>query len=167
MKRHLGKKDRGGQTVKNPSFGASGAVCYIDTMFSTEVTFGFLALIFALLINRFLAEKALQRLNADEKVTLLESFSSYRKYGTLLTGIVLIIFIILIQAMSLWRFELGLTLFGIIISAQIVRMVWSFTKLKKLAAPRHYVNNFLLRCGVYFSGLAVFVVVVLRQFLNS
>lgn len=133
-------------------------------MFSTEITVGFLAFIFALLINRVLAERALRLLTAEQKAALLDSFSVFRTYGTFMVALLVVVFIIVTQALPARRLELVRLFFVAIVLSQIARTAWSYSRLNKLGVPKSYVSSFLLRCVIYFSGLTVFVLMLLKQY---
>ncbi len=136
-------------------------------MLGTEMTIGFLAWIFALLISRLLAERALRQLTSEQKASLLDSFSSFRTYGAVAVAVLLVVFIVAIEALPLWRLELLWTFLTIVVLSQIVRMTWSYLRMRKLGVPKSYVNSFVLRCVIYFLGVTVFVLMITKRFLTS
>lgn len=132
---------------------------------SNDVILAFLAFAVAVVINRLLAEKALKLLSAEEKVKLLDSFSSSRVYSVVL----MLIFVLAFFASSKAWPEYGTTLvWGLLVLLVLMSLgngVFSYMKLRKLSIPKRYISNFLIRCIVYYGALSVLLFVVASQYL--
>jgi hypothetical protein len=99
------------------------------------------------------SERALRQLSTEEKGTLLDSFSSYRLYNTVVSlGLV----VAYIAATSYFpRSYSTLTLIFIIlfftISATV--SVLSYQKLKNLNMPNGYIRSFLISLAIHYTGV--------------
>jgi hypothetical protein len=118
---------------------------------------GVLVFLGAMVINRVLAEKALRRLSTEEKARLLDSFSNHRIYSMVLLVILVLLYVIASKILPELRLKLAWGLFGLVILSSIVTTILSYVKLKSLAVPTHYVNNFLIRSCLHFAGLVFLV----------
>ena len=136
-------------------------------MFDSEITIGLLAWVFALLINRLLAERALRELTSEQKASLLDSFSSFRTYGKIAVAVLLIVFIGAIQILPALRLEFLWIFLAVVFLSQIARLTWSYLRMRKLDVPKSYVNSFVLRCIIYFSGVTIFIFMMIKRFATS
>jgi hypothetical protein len=122
-----------------------------------DPTVGIMVFLGAMLINRVLGERALKRLNAEEKARLLDSFSGYRIYGTMVLVILALFYFAVSKTSPQLRFTLARGFFGLLVLSSLVTSLLSYLKLKSLDLPQFYVNNFLVRSGLYFTGLMFLV----------
>ena len=135
-------------------------------MFHNDLLFGFVAFVFALMINRLFGEKALRRLTAEEKVHLVDSFSPHRTYNLMVLLVLMVAFVVAVQVMPSWKFALSLAFFAVVAIVQVVNTIVAWRKLKKLQLPKSYLNNYLIRCVVYYCGLGVLIVVLMFRYLE-
>lgn len=120
-----------------------------------NLTIYFIIFFVTIILSRIVSERALKRLDTEEKGRLLDSFSSYRLYNTYISiGLVIAYFVV---ADYFWQGSTTLILVFIClfftVSATIT--VLSYRKLKSLNMPQYYNNSFLLRVGIQYFGLAV------------
>jgi hypothetical protein len=117
-------------------------------------TISFLILIVAIVASRIVSERALKQLNTDEKGTLLDSFSSYRLYNTVvILGLVVAYF----AATSYFPQSYStLTIILVILFFTVsgTMSVLSYQKLKSLNMPQSYINSFLVSLGIQYAGVA-------------
>jgi uncharacterized membrane protein len=117
-------------------------------------TFYFLILIVAIVASRIVSERALKQLSTEEKGTLLDSFSSYRLYNTV---VILGLVVAYIAATSYFpRSYSTLTLIFIILFFTIsgTVSVLSYQKLKNLTMPSGYIRSFLISLAIQYAGVA-------------
>ena len=126
--------------------------------------FGILVYACALVVNRILGEKALKRLTPEEKVKLLDSFSGHRIYSTVAMFVLILVFFIVGKASPDSYQTLTWVFFGLLIVMSIGSTLFTYTKLKSSSAPQHYISNFLIRCVVYYVGLVILLVTIVRYF---
>ena len=122
-----------------------------------DPTIGIMVFLGTTLINRVLGERALKRLNAEQKARLLDSFSGYRIYGTMVLVILALFYFAAAKTSPQLRFTLARALFGLLVLSSIVTSLLSYLKLKSLEIPRDYMNNFLVRSCLSFVGLTFLV----------
>lgn len=125
---------------------------------------GVLVFLVAMVINRVLAEKALKRLSTEEKARLLDSFSGYRIYSMVVLVILVLLYVIASKTSPELRLTLAWGLFGLVVLSSIVTTVLSYVKLRNLAVPTHYVNNFLFRSCLHFAGLMFLVFTFMKRY---
>ncbi len=121
-------------------------------------TIYFLILIVAVVASRIVSERNLKQLSTEEKGKLLDSFSSYRLYNTVvILGLVVAYF----AATSYFPQSYStLTLIFVILFFTIsgTITVLSYQKLKNLNMPQSYIKGFLLSLGIQYTGvIAVFL----------
>ena len=126
--------------------------------------FGILVYACALVINRVLGERALKRLTSEEKVKLLDSFAGHRIYSTVAMFILILVFFIVAKASPDFYQTLTWIFFGLLIVMSIGSTLFTYTKLKSSSAPQHYMNNFFVRCVVYYAGLVTLLVTIATRF---
>ena len=114
-----------------------------------------LVLIVAVITSRIVSERALKQLSNDEKGTLLDSFSGYRLYNTVvILGLVVAYFV----ATNYFPQSFStLTLIFIIlfftVSATI--SILSYKKLRALNMPKGYIQSFLVSMVIQYAGVAI------------
>jgi hypothetical protein len=133
-------------------------------MFFNDPLFGILAYVCALVINRVLAEKALKRLTPEEKVKLLDAFSGHRVYSAVAMLILILLFFIVTKVSPASYQTLTWVFFCLLILLSIGSTLFTFTKLKSSATPRHYINNFLIRCVIYYAGLGLLLFTIATRY---
>jgi hypothetical protein len=134
-------------------------------MFTNDLIVGFIAFACAVAINRLLAERALKRLSVEEKARLLDSFSGHRIFSVVSMLIVVVVFF---AASKAWPEYYGAVVWGlfiVLVLMSIGNSLFSYVKLKKLAIPKHYAANFLIRCAIYYSALFVVLFTIATKFL--
>lgn len=120
-----------------------------------NLTLYFLILIVAVIASRIVSERALRQLSAEEKGTLLDSFSSYRLYNTV---VILGLVVAYIAALNYFpRSYSTLTLIFIILFFTVsgTISILSYQKLKNLNMPDGYIKSFLISLGIQYAGVAV------------
>src|ERR1700756_4194998 len=114
-------------------------------MIITDPFVGVFVFLVVLVINRVLAERALKRLTVEEKARLLDSFSGLRIYSILILVVLAIGFFVAAKAAPERRPALTFGLFGFAVLYFLGMLLFSYTKLKRLAVAGSYVSNFLFR----------------------
>jgi len=128
-------------------------------------TFSFLFLIVAIVASRIVSERALKQLSIEEKGTLLDSFSGYRLYNTI---VILGLFVVYFVAINYFPQSYSLlTLIFIVLffAVSITISVLSYKKLKALNMPENYIKSFLASMAIQYAGvLIVFLPMAWRAF---
>lgn len=117
-------------------------------------TFYFLILIVAVVASRIVSERGLRKLSIEEKGILLESFSSYRLYNTI---VILGLVICYVAAINYYpRNYSTLTLIFIILffTTSSTVSVLSYQKLKSVNMPSSYIRSFLISQAIQYAGVA-------------
>ena len=115
----------------------------------------FLILIVAIIVSRIVSERALKQLSIEEKGTLLDSFSGYRLYNTV---VILGLFVVYFAATNYFPQSYStLTLIFIVLffTVSITISVLSYKKLKSLNMPADYIKSFLIGLGIQYAGVGV------------
>jgi hypothetical protein len=126
--------------------------------------FGFLAFACALVINRVLAEKALKQLSSEEKVKLLDSFSGQRVYSTVAMLLLILGFFIVAKTSSASSKMLTWAFLCLLILTSLAGTIFAYAKLRTSSTPRTYINNFLIRCVVYYAGLVLLLFTIVTKY---
>jgi len=126
-------------------------------------TLYFLILIVSVVVSRIVSERALRQLSTEEKGTLLESFSSYRLYNTV---VILGLVVAYIAATNYYpRSYSMLTLIFIILFFTIsgTVSVLSYQKLRNLNMPSGYIKSFLISLAIQYAGVAAIFLPMMLQ----
>ena len=121
-------------------------------------TISFLILIVAVVASRIVSERNLKQLSTEEKGKLLDSFSSYRLYNTVvILGLVVVYYAVTSYFPQSYS---TLTVIFVILFFTISGTITflSYQKLKNLNMPQSYIKGFLLSLGIQYAGvIAVFL----------
>jgi fatty acid desaturase len=134
-------------------------------MFINDPIFGVIVLAWAMLVNRILAERALKRLSTEQKAKLLDSFSRHRTNSIVVVFVLLLIFFIVGRVSPSSYPVLAWGFLGLLVLMSIVTTFLSHRKLKRMSTPKDYINNFLVRCVIYYAGIGVLLFTLVRRLL--
>jgi hypothetical protein len=116
---------------------------------------GFFGFLLMTMLSRMLAERAFRQLSSDQKVTLLDAFSTIRSYS-----IAPVIFIVLVMVgvpFALPEYRLWGLLAGIVLL--VVYMIFMHFlvtgRMRSLGLPPEYVRQFLTARYVSYAGILV------------
>jgi hypothetical protein len=121
------------------------------------LTIGFVALLLAIVVSRMLAERAYRVLSDDEKLRLMDGFSTFRTYSTLpALAIVLLMFGLppVLPGSEAW---IGVGGIGLLVVVSIVLHFVVVRILGRLNLPPRYVRGYLVSRHVAHLGLAALV----------
>nr|WP_294859735.1 hypothetical protein [uncultured Fluviicola sp.] len=117
---------------------------------------GLFSMLFVLLISRILSERAMKKLDQNQKVALLDLFSNRRIYNyVILIGIIGLFF-------ACSKFELISSAFNIVIYVILLTLyifintLLSYRKLKDYDFPDFYIRTYLFTSSLRIVGLVVF-----------
>ena len=116
-------------------------------------TLSFLGLIVAIIASRIVSENALKKLSNDEKGILLDSFSAYRLYNTV---VILGLFVMYFAATNYFPQSYSiLTLIFIVLFfiVSVTISVLSYKKLKSINMPEGYIKSFLMSMAIQYTGV--------------
>lgn len=133
-------------------------------MFINDPIFGFIALAWAMVVNRILAQRALKRLSTEEKARLLDAFSKHRTNSVLVAFGLLLLFYVAGRISPGSYSMLAWVMLGLILFMSAVSTFVSFRKLKRLSMPKEYISNFLVRCVIYYAGIGVLLFTLIKRF---
>lgn len=118
-------------------------------------TLSFVGLIVAIIISRIISEKALKALSNDEKGILLDSFSKYRLYNTvLILGLVLVYFAATNYFPQSYS-TLTLVFVVLFFITSFTITVLSYKKLKSINMPEGYRKSFLVSTITQYLGVGI------------
>ncbi|OGY87707.1 MAG: hypothetical protein A2233_02045 [Candidatus Kerfeldbacteria bacterium RIFOXYA2_FULL_38_24] len=130
---------------------------------STLSTIGLISFLICLFLGRFLNEKALQVLNKDEKIKLMDGFSKMRKYNLIPIIIFTILIILLGRTLQpVTNFIIFILLWIILIA---VTHMFLFSKLKSLQLSDKYIKKIVLAQIIKFLGVGIFIVASISYYL--
>jgi hypothetical protein len=131
----------------------------------TDPLFGLFGFIVAYFIGRVISERALKRLNAEEKAKLLDAFAGYRTYSMVLVLCMVFIFIAGDRYLPHLRSTLSPIFMVLLTVALVTLSVLSYRKLKGLNMPADYIRSFLRSTCIQYIGIALlFAPAVTRYF---
>jgi hypothetical protein len=128
--------------------------------------FGFAMFVAAYIVSRVVRERALKRLNSEQKAQLLDAFSGYRTYFMSAAVCLPLLYFL---AFKLWPASQPLlaSMFFVSFGLLLVITSWlSFRKLKQLSLPADYIRSFLISSGLQYIGIAFLFAPLLMRFLS-
>ncbi|MFC1759320.1 hypothetical protein ACFL2H_11230 [Planctomycetota bacterium] len=117
---------------------------------------GFIALIFAIVVSRFISERAYRELDSDQKLRLMDGFSSTRMYSMVPLLILVAAFWYLATKTELDKSLITTAYFGLLIVYVVVRTILNQRKLLALEMPDPYRRMFMAAQAVSLVGVAWF-----------
>ncbi|QDV46755.1 hypothetical protein Enr13x_66640 [Stieleria neptunia] len=117
---------------------------------------GFIALIFAIVVSRFISERAYRDLDSDQKLRLMDGFSSTRMYSMVPLLILVAAFWYLTTKTELDKSLITTAYFGLLIVYVVVRTILNQRKLLALEMPDTYRRMFMTAQAVSLVGVAWF-----------
>ncbi|MFC4994761.1 hypothetical protein [Rubritalea tangerina] len=119
-------------------------------------TSGFIALLGAIFISRLLNEKAYKSLSDEEKLRLMDGFSSNRTYSMIPLIVLIGAYFLLMKVEAVDKGILSLTYFLLLAVFIITRIVFNQRKLTSLNLPDSYKSKFKLSQIISLVGVAWF-----------
>ncbi|MCM2370401.1 hypothetical protein NB063_07160 [Rhodopirellula sp. ICT_H3.1] len=117
---------------------------------------GFIAILVAIVLSRFISERGYRELNSDEKLRLMDGFSSTRMYSMVPLLMLVAVFWFLTTQTDLSREVVGTAYFGLLIAYIVLRTVLNQRKLAALEMPTAYRRSFMAAQAISLVGVAWF-----------
>ncbi len=117
---------------------------------------GFIALIFAIVVSRFISERAYRELDSDQKLRLMDGFSSTRMYSMVPLLILVAAFWYLTTKTQLDKSLITTAYFVLLMVYVVGRTVLNQRKLLALEMPVPYRRMFMTAQAVSLVGVAWF-----------
>ena len=118
---------------------------------------GFIILLCYVALSRVISEKGLRRLQAEQKVKLLDSFSKMRMYYTIPPIVLLGFFFFLIYRFKELSFYWFWGFIVLIIAFQLVMTYIIVKKLKSIDMPLEYIRKAIFARWIIFAGLIILI----------
>lgn len=117
---------------------------------------GFVALMGAIVLSRIISEQGYRKLDAEQKVRLMDGFSTARAYSMLPLLLLIAGFWFLNSQTNIDKQYLTIGYFGLLIVYIIARVFLSQRKIAQLDLPRDFNRMFTIAQVVSFIGVAWF-----------
>lgn len=117
--------------------------------------FNLIFLVAAIIISRFMMERALRRLSDTEKARLVDSFSVYRTWNFTIVLLLAMLYLMIMRYLPEWRSIWNLLFFSLFLTIVITVSVLSWQKLKRLNLPEGYIRSYLLSLLIQYLGIGV------------
>ncbi|MGB7343703.1 MAG: hypothetical protein WBD20_05800 [Pirellulaceae bacterium] len=117
---------------------------------------GFIALIAAIIVSRFISERAYRELDSDQKLRLMDGFSSTRMYSMIPLLVLVGAFWYLMTKTDINKSTITFAYFGLLIVYVVVRTILNQCKLVMLEMPARYQRTFMIAQAVSLVGVAWF-----------
>ncbi|MCD0462042.1 hypothetical protein [Roseiconus lacunae] len=117
---------------------------------------GVIALIAAIIVSRFISERAYRALDSDQKLRLVDGFSSTRMYSMIPLLVLVGAFCFLTTKTDINKSTITFAYFGLLIVYVVVRTILNQRKLIALDMPVPYQRRFMTAQAVSLVGVAWF-----------
>lgn len=128
-------------------------------------TIGLVALFGAIIAGRVLSEKAMKQLNGDQKIRLMDSFSGFRKYSLIPLVVILVVYLLMVNANVLTGPSGHVIFLGGIVVYLLVSQVVAYRRLRRLDLPDSYLRTFRISQIVVLLGFVCWGALSLRNLL--
>ena len=115
---------------------------------------GFVAILAALVISRYINETGYRKLEPDQKLRLMDGFSRTRAYSMIPLLALVGAFWFLMTRTKIDRNLISAAYFGLLITYIVARIILNQRKLTELNMPDHYKKTFTIAQVVSFCGVA-------------
>lgn len=117
---------------------------------------GFIVLLAAIVISRIISERGYRALNSDQKLRLMDGFSSTRMYSLVPLLVLIAGFWYLTTKTEINKQLVTTAYFGLLILYVVVRTILNQRKLLSLEMPPEYRRMFMIAQAVSLVGVAWF-----------
>ena len=115
---------------------------------------GFVAILAAVVISRYINETGYRKLEPDQKLRLMDGFSRTRAYSMIPLLALVGAFWFLMTRTKIDRNLISAAYFGLLITYIVARIILNQRKLTELDMPDHYKKTFTIAQVVSFCGVA-------------
>ncbi|MFN5707240.1 MAG: hypothetical protein ACK6DU_01260 [Planctomycetota bacterium] len=117
---------------------------------------GFIVLLTGIILSRIINERGYRKLNAEQKIRLMDGFSTTRAYSMIPLLLLIAAFWFLNSETNIDKQILTAGYFGLLLVYIIARVVLNQRKIAQLELPGEYTRLFTLAQVVSFIGVAWF-----------
>lgn len=117
---------------------------------------GFLVLLATLIVSRIVNERAYRQLSKDEKVRLMDGFSTTRAYAFIPLFILIAAFWLLVTYTNINLQYLTVGYFSLLICYVLIRTGMNQQKMRQLGLPKSYQRMFTISQMISLVGIAWF-----------
>jgi hypothetical protein len=117
---------------------------------------GFIVLLTGIILSRTINERGYRKLNAEQKIRLMDGFSTTRAYSMIPLLLLIAAFWFLNSETNIDKQILTAGYFGLLLVYIIARVVLNQRKIAQLELPGEYTRMFTLAQVVSFIGVAWF-----------
>ncbi|MFN5321736.1 MAG: hypothetical protein ACK493_05505 [Planctomycetota bacterium] len=117
---------------------------------------GFIVLLTGIILSRIINERGYRKLNAEQKIRLMDGFSTTRAYSMIPLLLLIAAFWFLNSETNIDKQILTAGYFGLLLVYIIARVVLNQRKIAQLELPGEYTRMFTLAQVVSFIGVAWF-----------
>lgn len=117
---------------------------------------GFLVLLATLIVSRIVNERAYRQLSKDEKVRLMDGFSTTRAYAFIPLFILIAAFWLLVTYTTINLQYLTVGYFSLLICYVLIRTGMNQQKMRQLDLPKSYQRMFTISQMISLVGIAWF-----------
>ena len=118
---------------------------------------GFIVLLTGIILSRIINERGYRKLNAEQKIRLMDGFSTTRAYSMIPLLLLIAAFWFLNSETNIDKQILTAGYFGLLLVYIIARVVLNQRKIAQLELPGEYTRMFTLAQVVSFIGVAWFL----------
>ena len=117
---------------------------------------GYVALLGAIVLSRIISERGYRKLDAEQKIRLMDGFSTARAYSMIPLLLLIAVFWLLTTQTNIDKPYLTIGYFGLLAAYVIARVILNQRKLTQLNLPTDYHRMFTIAQVVSFLGVAWF-----------
>lgn len=117
---------------------------------------GFIALLVAIVISRFINERGYRTLEPDQKLRLMDGFSATRMYSMVPLLVLVAAFWFLVTKTDVNKQMVTTAYFGLLAIYVVVRTILNQKKLTTLEMPQQYRRSFMIAQAISLVGFAWF-----------
>ncbi|MEO9595331.1 hypothetical protein [Rhodopirellula bahusiensis] len=118
---------------------------------------GFIALLGSMVVSRFITERSFRELDPEQKLRLMDGFSSTRMYSMIPFFLLIAGFWLLMTQTDVDRQTVTAMYFVLLIIIVVLKTVFNQRKLRSLEMPAEYQRKYMVAQAVSLTGVAWFI----------
>lgn len=121
----------------------------------------FMSFFATILVSRFISERATKKLNQEQKVHLIDSFSKGRVLSSVFIFLLIGIYFLFLEYNVLPSFYTFLIYIIVLLAYLFTMSFWYYKKLKSSGYPAAFINSYILSTVIKLVGVIILFTVLI------
>ena len=123
----------------------------------------FMSFFATILVSRFISERAIKKLNQEQKANLIDSFSKGRVLSSVFVFILIGVYFLFLEYKVLPSFYTFLVYIILLSVYLLIMSFWYYKKLKSSGYPVAFINSYILSTVIRLIGVIILFTVIIYK----